>query len=282
MLIFKTTESIGDSLAKFRKEGKKIAFAPTMGALHEGHLSLIKKALDENDVCVTSIFVNPTQFNDKKDLDRYPRPFEHDLELLVKSGAHILFYPEVQEMYPSGLEVPVLVDFGYLLETMEAVFRKGHFEGVSTVVKRLLDIVQPDTLYMGQKDYQQLLIVKYMIAELALPVRLVMCPTVREADGLAMSSRNTLLTPDERAAAALIPQTLFRAKEKAFDETFEEIEQESIEEIDSNPLLKTEYFRIVDAKTLAPAQNMKRNAPIAICTAVKAGSVRLIDNLIIA
>lgn len=281
MLIFKTTQGITDELTKLRNAGMKVGFAPTMGALHEGHLSLIRKALNENDVCVASIFVNPTQFNDKKDLERYPRPFQHDMELLVASGAHILFYPTVEEMYPGGLEIPVLVNFGYLLNTMEAVFRKGHFEGVSTVVKRLLDIVQPHNLYMGQKDYQQLLIVKKMIEELELPVRLMMCPTVREADGLAMSSRNVLLSKEEREAAALIPQVLFRAKEKTFDESFEELEAESIAELNSNPLLRTEYFNIVDANTLTPVKNRKQNAPIAICTAVRAGSVRLIDNLII-
>lgn len=281
MLVFKTTNGISAALHQLRSEGKRIGFAPTMGALHEGHLSLIRKTLAENDVCVTSIFVNPTQFNDKKDLDRYPRPFEDDMELLIASGAHMLFYPTVEEMYPGGMEIPVLVDFGYLLQTMEAVFRKGHFEGVSTVVKRLLDIVQPHNLYMGQKDYQQLLIVKKMIEELELPVRLVMCPTVREADGLAMSSRNALLSEEERGAAALIPQVLFRAKEKAFDESFEELEKESIAELNSNPLLKTEYFSIVDANTLEPATNRKQRAPIAICTAVRAGSVRLIDNLFI-
>ncbi len=281
MLLFKTTEDIGAFLSKQRKEGKRIGFAPTMGALHEGHLSLIRKALADNDICVTSIFVNPTQFNDQKDLDSYPRPFAKDLELLEKSGAHVLFHPEVNEMYPEGLDLSVNVDFGYLLQTMEAVFRKGHFEGVSTVVKRLLDIVHPHTLYMGQKDYQQLLIVKRMIYALDMTTHLVMCPTVREHDGLAMSSRNTLLNDEERHAASLIPQVLFQAKEKTFDDTFETIEQESIAELNSNPLLKTEYFNIVNAKTLEPARNRKQNAPIAICTAVKVGSVRLIDNLII-
>lgn len=281
MLLYKTTMEISATLTELRTQGKRIGFAPTMGALHEGHLSLIKKTLAENDVCVTSIFVNPAQFNDKKDLERYPRPFERDLELLCNAGAHILFHPEVGEMYPGGIETPVLIDFGYLLQTMEAVFRMGHFEGVSTVVKRLLDIIQPHTLYMGQKDYQQLLIVKKMIDELQLPVQLIMCPTVREADGLAMSSRNALLTHEERKAAALIPRVLFQAKEKAYDDSFDLLEKESINELNSNPLLKTEYFCFTDAATLTPVKNKKQNAPIAICTAVRAGSIRLIDNLII-
>jgi pantoate--beta-alanine ligase len=199
----------------------------------------------------------------------------------MKSGTHVLFHPEVGEMYPEGVDLSVHVDFGHLLETMEATFREGHFEGVSTVVKRLLDIVQPHTIYMGQKDYQQLMIVKKMLFSLDMLPHLVMCPTIREHDGLAMSSRNALLTPEERQAAALIPQVLFQAKEKSFDESFEEIEAESVAELNSNPLLKTEYFTIVDANTLEHAKNRKQNTPIAICTAVRAGSVRLIDNLII-
>lgn len=281
MLLFKTTEDIGQYLAEQRKKGKRIGFAPTMGALHQGHLSLLKRALAENDICVTSIFVNPTQFNDKKDLERYPRPFAKDVELLIQSGTHVLFHPDVEDMYPEGLDLSVNADFGYLLQTMEAVFRKGHFEGVSTVVKRLLDIVNPHTIYMGQKDYQQLMIVKKMLYALDMLPHLVMCPTIREPDGLAMSSRNALLSKEEREAAALIPQVLFQAKEKSFDESFEEIEAESIAELNSNPLLKTEYFTIVDANTLEHAKNRKQNTPIAICTAVRAGSVRLIDNLII-
>jgi len=282
MLIFKTVKSLRSYLKTIRSQGKTIGFAPTMGALHEGHLSLVKRTLSENDICITSIFVNPTQFNDKKDLEHYPRTFASDVEKLVKSGCHVVFYPEVKEIYPPGLDVTVRkVDFGWLLQTMEAVFRKGHFEGMAQVVKRLLDIVQPHTLYMGQKDYQQFLVVKRMIEALQLPVRLVMCPTIREKDGLAMSSRNVLLSREERQAATLISRTLFAAREKIKSTPPDIVRKQSINQLDSNPNLKTEYFEIVDAQTLQPVKSRGKKGKMVICTAVKAGTVRLIDNILI-
>lgn len=281
MLIFKKTDDIGEYLSQLRTEGKRIGFAPTMGALHEGHLSLFKRTLAENDVCAASIFVNPTQFNDKKDLDRYPRAIESDMEKLIMAGCHVLFHPDIREIYPDGTDAPVKTNFGYLLKTMEAVFRKGHFEGVAQVVKRLLDIVQPDTLYMGQKDYQQFLVVKKMIESLKLKVKLIMCPTVREPDGLAMSSRNVLLSSDERKAAAEVSKTLFRATEKIHDAPFDILQKQSIDALNCNPLLKTEYFEIADAETLKPLKGKKEKKRIVICTAVKIGNVRLIDNMLI-
>lgn len=281
MLIFKTAKSIRDYISGLKAQGKRIGFAPTMGALHEGHVSLLRRTRAENDVCVTSIFVNPAQFNDKKDLERYPRTFESDLEKLTACGCHILFYPQVDEVYPAGLDVSVNINFGYLLQTMEAVFRKGHFEGVARVVKRLLDIVQPHTLYMGQKDYQQYLIVKKMIETLAMNVRVVMCPTVREPDGLAMSSRNVLLNKQERQAAAIISQTLFAAKEKMHSLPLAELKRQSLETLNSHPLLKAEYFEIADAETLQPLKPKGDKGKIVICTAVKAGVIRLIDNILI-
>ncbi len=283
MLIFKTAEGIKAYLSQKRDEGKKIGFAPTMGALHRGHLSLFEKALSENDVCVSSIFVNPAQFNDKKDLERYPRTFESDLEKLIASGCHVLFYPEVDEIYPAGLDLSMKIDFGYLLQTMEAVFRKGHFEGVAQVVKRLLDIVQPHHLYMGQKDYQQLLVVKRMIEALHLPVNLTMCTTVREADGLAMSSRNALLSKEAREAAAAIPKVLFAAKEKINGNiSFSDLQSQSMEALNHHKLVNTEYFEIADAETLMPVKNSTAKNKIVICAAVKVGVVRLIDNTLIA
>lgn len=282
MLIFKTTKSARGHLSELRYEGKRIGFAPTMGALHEGHLSLLRKTLEDNDVCATSIFINPTQFNDKKDLECYPRTLESDLEKLIIMGCHVLFYPDAKEIYPTGMEMPIRTDFGYLLQTMEAVYRKGHFEGVAQVVRRLLDIIQPHALYMGQKDYQQFLIVKKMIDSLKLKVHLVMCPTVREPDGLAMSSRNVLLNSEERKAAAEIPQTLFTAKGKILKTPFSNLQKQSIDALNSNPFLRTEYFEIVDAETLKPLKENSGKNKIAICTAVKVGNVRLIDNILIA
>lgn len=281
MLIFKTTKGVADYLAGLRQDGRSIGFAPTMGALHEGHLSLFGKAVAENDICVSSIFVNPTQFTDKQDLERYPRTFEKDIEQLVAAGCDVLFYPDVTEIYPEGLDLSVNIDFGYLLQTMDAVFRKGHFEGVAQVVKRLLDIVQPHTLYMGQKDYQQLLVVKKMIQALHIPTRLIMCPTVREADGLAMSSRNVLLTEEERAAAVNISKALFSAKEKIKNTALDVLINDSISTLNRNPLLKTDYFQVADAETLQPATAYEKEHPLVICAAVKAGAVRLIDNILI-
>ena len=282
MLIFKTTETIQSYLSRCASKGEKIGFVPTMGALHEGHLSLIRRALKENEVAVTSIFVNPMQFNDKRDLERYPRTIDSDLEKLVSVGCHVLFYPDTKEIYPDDTTVKVNMEFGYLLDTMEAVYRKGHFEGVAQVVKRLLDIVQPHSLYMGQKDYQQLLVVKKMVESLNLKVDLIMCPTIREPDGLAMSSRNVLLTPEQRKAAAEIPKTLFRAMEKIQDTSLQKVQQESIKALNSNPLLETEYFEIVDADNLKPLKENNETHTIAICNAVKIGNVRLIDNILIA
>ncbi len=268
-------------LSALKSEGKTIGFAPTMGALHKGHLSLIEKAIAENDVCVTSIFVNPVQFNDKKDLDSYPRTFERDLTMLIDAGNHILFYPDEQEMYTAGTDYSVNINFGYLLQTMEAVFRKGHFEGVAVVVKRLLDIVQPHHLYMGQKDYQQLLVVKKMIETLQMDVQLKMCETIREANGLAMSSRNLLLSAEEKEAAQKISSVLFEAKNKINQHPFHKIREESIAELNNYPLLKTEYFEIVDADGLQPVEKASSANGLAICAAVRAGSIRLIDNIII-
>ncbi len=282
MLIFRTVEGIQNFLSETRKAGKSIGFAPTMGALHTGHVSLINKAVAENDCCIASIFVNPAQFNDKKDLEQYPRTFDTDLETLITNGNQVLFYPDEKEVYPAGLDLEVKVDFGFLFETMEAVHRPGHFNGVAKAVKRLLDIVQPDNLYMGQKDYQQFLIVKRMIKVLRLEVNLIMCPTVRERDGLAMSSRNMLLSEDGRKAANQISKTLFKAAESLKRETtVATIVAKSVDSLDRNPLLKTEYFEIVDATTLKRVKNINHKGKIAICTSVKAGSVRLIDNILI-
>jgi len=287
MLIFKKVEELRNYLVR---QTDPIGFAPTMGALHDGHLELIRMAKREGCLAVASIFVNPTQFNDPRDLEKYPRTAEKDTELLLSAHCDVLFMPSVEEVYPSGQNLTIELDFKQLDKVMEGEFRPGHFKGMATVVNRLLDIVRPRRLYMGQKDFQQLSIVREMIRQLELPVELVMCPTVRESDGLAMSSRNMRLNPEMRAAAPVIHQALHWAK-TALEENRPVLEiQTQAWAMMVNAALKPEYFELVVGATLEsiPAndsiQTLKQNgseALIVACTAVFAGEVRLIDNLIL-
>ena len=285
MLIFKKVKDLRQWL-----DGQilPIGFAPTMGALHEGHLELIRMAKRQACIAVASIFVNPTQFNDPRDLEKYPRTPEKDAALLLSADCDALFMPPVEEVYPSEKNFAVELDFKQLDKVMEGKFRPGHFEGMATVVNRLLDIVRPQRLYMGQKDFQQLSVVREMIRQLALPVDLIMCPTVREPDGLAMSSRNTRLSPEMRAVAPIIYQTLQWAKNQ-FDQArhVPEIQAAALKML-SNSGLRPEYFDIVDGVTLESISNQpdrgskKELGPesIVACTAAFAGDVRLIDNII--
>lgn len=277
MYIFKTVNDLQRWCRAERRAGRSIGFAPTMGALHQGHLELIRMAKDRGDVPVASIFVNPTQFNDPKDLEKYPRMPEQDAALLSKAGCEALFMPPVLEVYPPGQDLTVRLDFGALDKVMEGVFRPGHFTGMATVVKRLLDIVQPDRLFMGQKDFQQLSIVRDMIRQLALPIELVMCPTLREPDGLAMSSRNLRLTPEYRAIAPIIYQTLLAAKAALPHTPVPIVEAEALERL-TQAGLRPEYFEVVDANTLLPMQQFAGAAEIVACVAAFAGEIRLIDN----
>lgn len=287
MLIFKRVSDLRQWLGR---QNEKIGFAPTMGALHEGHLELLRMAKREGCIAVASIFVNPTQFNDPRDLEQYPRTPEKDAALLLSANCDVLFLPPVEEVYPPGMDLTLELDFGDLDKVMEGVFRPGHFKGMATVVNRLLDIVRPHKIYMGQKDYQQLSIVRNMIEQLTLPVELVMCPTVREADGLAMSSRNLRLSPEMRAAAPAIFQTLIWAKTALEeDRPALEIQSEAMGRL-VNAGLRPEYFDIVDGVTLRPIRpqgaipflhEIGMGGPIVACTAAFAGEVRLIDNLIL-
>ncbi len=280
MLIFNKVAQLQSWLAEQRAAGQTIGFAPTMGALHQGHLELIRMAKRRGDVAVASIFVNPTQFNDPKDLEKYPRMPEQDAAQLRSADCDALFMPPVEEVYPPGMDLTVRLDFGSLERVMEGVFRPGHFAGMATVVKRLLDIVQPDHLYMGQKDFQQLSIIRSMLQQLHSPIELVMCPTVREADGLAMSSRNVRLTPEMRAAAPVIYQTLLAAKEAFQIETVQTIQAHARQQmLDAG--LQPEYFDLVDGLTLLPVSQRTAGSFVVACTAVFAGEVRLIDNLVI-
>lgn len=280
MYLLKRARELQQFLRTIREKGKSIGFIPTMGALHPGHLSLVDRAKQDRHFTVCSIFVNPTQFNDPKDLDLYPRTPGKDIRMLASVGADLVFMPPPGEIYPPGLKTGLDVSFGLLDKVMEGEFRPGHFQGVAQVVKRLLDLVGPDALYLGQKDFQQVALLRNMVQQLGLPVRIVMCPTLREADGLAMSSRNVRLSPELREKAPILFETLTATKDMLEDFHPEEIEHFALGRL-SIPGFKPEYFEIVDGNTLQPVEDAAQTNYIVACTAVWAGNVRLIDNLIL-
>jgi len=279
MYLFKKVDDLQEYLKGIRKEGGKIGFVPTMGALHKGHLSLISQSVKANTCTVCSIFVNPTQFNEVSDLNKYPRTVGKDMEMLISANCNVLFLPDVSEVYPSGLDTTLDLNFGKLDQVMEGHFRPGHFDGMAQVVKRLLDIVGPDHLYMGQKDFQQQSIVRNMIKQLNIPTELIMCAIVREKDGLAMSSRNVRLDPALRQKALLLSQTLQLAKEKVSEQSPKKIKEWAMKQFDI-PSFKAEYFEIVDGYTLQPIKKFEDAQYIVACTAVWVGEIRLIDNLV--
>jgi pantoate--beta-alanine ligase len=225
--VFTNAQELSFFISDQKSKGRTIGFVPTMGALHDGHLKLVKKAKKENNLVIVSIFVNPTQFNDKKDLDKYPRNLEDDLLKLMPTKVDFVYAPEVSDIYPNGTEEGAAIDLGGLDETMEGAFRPGHFKGVAQVVKRLLDIVQPNHLYMGQKDFQQFTIIAYIIRKLSIHTNLVVCPIVREKNGLAMSSRNVRLSPDTRAAAGIIYKTLKYVKKHVLTKPVEVVKNQA-------------------------------------------------------
>jgi pantoate--beta-alanine ligase len=277
MIIIEKAQHISETIEKLRNKGKTIGFVPTMGALHKGHISLISRSVAECDVTVASIFVNPTQFNELQDLKNYPRTFEADKKMLEEAGCDIIFYPSVEEIYPT--EVKEKYSFGFIEEVMEGAHRPGHFNGVAMVVERLFRLVPADKAYFGEKDFQQLAIVKALVKQKHIPVNIVPCPIVRETDGLAMSSRNTLLTPDERKTASSISKTLFAAKELAKTKNPEEIKTFVIDQIASIPAFQLEYFDIVDALSLVSIKNWDDSPSKNGCIALRIGKVRLIDNI---
>jgi pantoate--beta-alanine ligase len=279
MITFTTTAELKNFLEKAKTEARSVGFVPTMGALHEGHLSLIERSVRENDMTICSIFVNPIQFNNPSDLEKYPRMPEKDLPMLENAGCDVVFMPPVDEMYPGGEVSPVMVDFGMLDKVMEGKFRPGHFDGVAIVVKRLFDMVNPDRAYFGKKDYQQLAVIRHMVNELNLPVEIIPCETVREPDGLAMSSRNLRLTGEQRERANEIYKVLLWVRETITTYPVDEIEEEAIKKINAIPGFETEYFEIADSRTLLHAEGPPEGKRWVACTAVFAGQVRLIDNL---
>lgn len=280
MKIAETVSALQELTALARKAGKQIGFVPTMGALHEGHISLVKKARRQNSVVVVSVFVNPTQFNDKKDLEKYPRTLEADIKLLTPAGADIIFCPGVEEVYPDGQDKGADIDLGGLDKYMEGAFRPGHFKGMAQVVKRLLDIVTPDRLYMGQKDFQQFTIVAHMIRTLRINTLLVVCPIKREPNGLAMSSRNERLSAETRAKASIIFRVMKSVRRQQDSKPVHELEKYAMKRLAVSPF-EPEYFTIVDGDTLEPVDDLSKVSYAVACVAVWADGVRLIDNIML-
>jgi len=249
-----------------------------MGALHKGHTELMRIAKTQNPVVVVSIFVNPTQFNNSNDLRNYPRTLEQDLAKCEAVGVSIVFAPSVNEMYPTPDTRQF--DFGNLDKVMEGQFRPGHFNGVAQVVNNLFEMVKPNSAYFGQKDFQQLAIIRKLVSMLNLGIQIVSCPTVREDDGLAMSSRNALLTPEQRHIVPLISQTLFAAQNKKVNFNVKELTQWVKDQVNSSPLLEVEYFEIANVNTLEPLEKWNETEQSVGCIAVQVGDVRLIDNIL--
>ncbi|MFT7449704.1 MAG: pantoate--beta-alanine ligase [Patescibacteria group bacterium] len=283
MILFKKEKDLKAFFKRKKSEEPNctFGFVPTMGALHHGHLSLIKRSLSENSDTVCSIFVNPTQFNEKTDLDKYPRTIENDMALLEAAGNSILFWPVASEVYPPGLKTKLSISFEGLENVMEGYFRPGHFDGMAQVVKRLLDMVEPDRLYMGQKDFQQVAIVRNMIEQLSIPIELVMCPIIREKDGLAMSSRNVRLPKKHRIQVPVLHKTLKAVARKIKKQKDIQTLKEWATKQLSLPDIKLEYFEIADGRTLQSILAVNESDYIVACLAVWIGEVRLIDNMVL-
>ena len=277
MKLIQTISELRSELQAVRKQGKSIGLVPTMGALHDGHASLVKRAVKENDVVVVSDFVNPTQFNDKNDLLKYPRTLEADCALLEKHGAVFVFAPSVEEIYPE----PDTRQFSYApLDTvMEGKYRPGHFNGVCQIVSKLFMIVEPDRAYFGEKDFQQLAIIREMVRKYPFNLEIVGCPIVREVDGLALSSRNARLSAEQRVQALQISKTLFDSLEFAKLHTLAETKQYVEDRIAASEGLRLEYFEVVDGDTLQTVSSWDDSKYIVGCITVFCGEVRLIDNI---
>ena len=277
MKVIHAIKDLQTELSVLRGQGKKVGLVPTMGALHAGHASLVKRCASENEVVVVSVFVNPTQFNDKNDLEKYPRTLDADCRLLEECGATFVFAPSVAEMYPQ----PDTRQFSYApLDTvMEGAFRPGHFNGVCQIVSKLFDAVTPDRAYFGEKDFQQLAIIREMVRQMKYNLEIVGCPIIRENDGLALSSRNQRLSAEERKNALNISQTLLKSRNFAAAHTVSETQKMVEDAIATAPGLRLEYFEIVDGDSLQKVGNWEETPYIVGCITVFCGDVRLIDNI---
>lgn len=276
MLILKTKEEIYNTIDAVKKDGRTIGFVPTMGALHHGHISLLNKAMSENDTVVCSIYVNPLQFNNNEDFKKYPRFIEDDIEKLDKAACSIVFIPDDTIINSSS---NFNYNLGYLDNIMEGLFRPGHFKGVAFIVKTLFEIVKPDRAYFGEKDYQQLAVIKKMTKDFNLNVKIIPCPTERENDGLALSSRNERLSKTERLIAPKIYEGLNYLKNNILNFNFCELKLWFKEFLEKETPMKVEYIEICDSESLKIISAVKESSSIVVCTAVYLGNVRLIDNL---
>ena len=278
--VIQSAKELSDVVKFNRENGYSIGFVPTMGALHEGHITLAKKSKKENDVVIVSIFVNPTQFNDKKDLDKYTRDLDGDILKLLPTEIDIIFAPTAEEVYPNGEQAGQDIDLAGLDTYMEGKFIPGHFKGVAQVVKRFLDIVMPDKLYMGQKDFQQFTIIDHMLKTLHIKTTLVVCPTIREENGLAMSSRNERLSKETREKADIIYKTLQTIKRNKSKKSVAELLENGLKKITIAPF-EPEYLTLVDGHKLTPVTDINASDYVVACVAVWADGVRLIDNIIV-
>ena len=282
MQVLTTKENLVRQVEACLRQNKTIGLVPTMGALHEGHAALVRRSVSENDVCVVSVFVNPTQFNNKEDLQKYPRTLEKDVELLTQLGAHFVFAPSAEEMYSAEeMNTEFAFDFNGLDKVMEGKMRPGHFNGVVQVVSRLFELVRPTRAYFGEKDFQQLAIIHHMVERSSMKdnfgdLQIMDCPIVREASGLALSSRNQRLSEEENTIALNISKTLFASLEWAKTATVAEVEKRVIDTINAVDGLEVEYYEIVDRTTLQPTTTFQNAIG---CITVYCGPVRLIDNI---
>ena len=275
MIVVETIKKLKQELENYKS--KNVGFVPTMGALHSGHISLVERSVKENDVTVVSVFVNPTQFNDKADLERYPRTEEADKKLLEAAGCDIVFMPQVEEMYPE--EDTRVFNFGCIETVMEGKYRPGHFNGVAQIVSKLFYAVEPTRSYFGEKDFQQVAIIRDMVRQLNLPVEIIACPIIREESGLARSSRNELLSAEERKKAALISQVLSKSVNFAKEMSVDEVKNWVIDQFKTDEVFRMDYYDIVDGNTLQSVSSWEESDYIVGCIAVYCGKIRLIDNI---
>jgi len=280
MHVFTTAAALRAHAETQRRAGRRLGLVPTMGALHAGHLALVQRAAADNDEVIATVFVNPTQFNNPDDLRHYPRQPEADAALLAPAGCTTLFLPSVEEIYPQP--AALRFDFGPLERVMEGAHRPGHFNGVATVLSKLFHLARPHQAYFGQKDAQQVAVVRQLIADLSFDIELIACPTLREADGLAMSSRNARLSPEARAAAPLLYQVLQAAAVQVRQGVAPtQVQADALAALAANPVFTPEYFEVADGQTLQPVDGYEAGRPVLLCVAAWVGGVRLIDNVVV-
>lgn len=280
MIIFKKKIDISNYIVNYKKTSGKIGFIPTMGALHKGHISLIEASKRTDTLTICSIFVNPTQFNNTADFEKYPVTIEKDIDMLEKAGCNVLFLPSVEEIYPEDSSTTLPYELGFIETVLDGKYRPGHFQGVCNVVQRLLDIVQPNTIYLGQKDYQQCMVIKKLTELIQSPTQIIVCPTLRESDGLAMSSRNMRLTSVERMKAVKISEVLLFIKQEIKPGNLQDLKQRCINYL-TNEGYNVDYVEIADATNLTLLQNWDGKTKLVALVAAFLNEVRLIDNRIV-